>query len=388
MWKYILNRVVQIIVTLLVFFALTYFILDAQPGDITDRYLSNTKFTKQDQIELRARLGLDRPVLERFFKWMGNTLTGNLGISFDDKKPVIEVIGERAPRTIVLFATALVLEFALGYALGKMLAWRRGTGVEYGVTIVGAIMYTIFTPWWALMNVLVFGYYLKWFPLNSFITQELKIRLISEGYMQSTNSVFLYMILTVLIVGVVFLIIHSATKKMNAVKAKRLRIELGVVAAAIIVGAWMVRYPYNVMVVNILYHMILPCFVLISINFSGMMLLTRTTMLETLREDYIMAARAKGISERDLRDKHAARNAFLPVFTAMILSLPAVIGGGIITERVFSWPGMGSKLLEASQNNDTPMVMGAFLFIGILSLAAHFIADVAYAFLDPRIRYS
>jgi peptide/nickel transport system permease protein len=134
--------------------------------------------------------------------------------------------------------------------------------------------------------------------------------------------------------------------------------------------------------------MVLPISVLVSINFSGVMLLTRTTMLETLREDYIMAARAKGISERDLRDKHAARNAFLPVFTSMILALPGVIGGGIITETVFAWPGMGRQLLEASTRGDIPMIMGAFLFIGILSLSAHFIADVAYAFLDPRIRYS
>jgi peptide/nickel transport system permease protein len=118
------------------------------------------------------------------------------------------------------------------------------------------------------------------------------------------------------------------------------------------------------------------------------MLLTRTTMLETLREDYIMAARAKGLSEQVVRDRHAARNALLPVFTSLIINLPFILTGGIITETIFSWPGMGLTLLESSTSGDIPMIMGSFLFIGALSLLAHLVSDVAYVFLDPRIRYS
>jgi peptide/nickel transport system permease protein len=118
------------------------------------------------------------------------------------------------------------------------------------------------------------------------------------------------------------------------------------------------------------------------------MLLTRTSMLETLREDYIMAARAKGLSERDVRDRHAARNALLPVFTSFIINLPFIMAGGIITETIFSWPGMGLTLLNAATAGDIPMIMGAWLFIGGLSLAAHLVADLAYLFMDPRIRYA
>jgi peptide/nickel transport system permease protein len=389
MWKYIVNRIIQIIITLVVFFALTYFILDAQPGDITMQYTNNPKFTKEMRADLQKRLGLDRPVLERFFKWMGNTLTGNLGVSYQERRPVIDIIAERAPRTIFLFSAALLIEFVIGYALGKMLAWSRGSGVEYGVTIFGAIMYTIFTPWFALMMILLFGSILKWFPKNSFLSDELWRKVSREtGMTLNSNAIFGRMILTVVLIALAIIVILVATRKMNAIKAKRMRIELSVVVTAIGIGAWLVQYPNNVLAGDILYHMVLPVFVLVCVNFSGMMLLTRTTMLETLREDYIMAARAKGISEREVRDKHAARNAFLPVFTSMILSLPAVISGGIITETVFSWPGMGRQLLEASTVGDVPMVMGAFLFIGVLSLMAHFIADVCYAFLDPRIRYA
>ena len=101
-----------------------------------------------------------------------------------------------------------------------------------------------------------------------------------------------------------------------------------------------------------------------------------------------MAARAKGLSEKVVRDKHAARNALLPVFTSFIINLPFIMGGGIITETIFSWPGMGLTLFTASNTGDIPMVMGAFMFIGSLSLLAHLVTDIAYAFLDPRIRFA
>jgi peptide/nickel transport system permease protein len=117
------------------------------------------------------------------------------------------------------------------------------------------------------------------------------------------------------------------------------------------------------------------------------MLMMRNSMLETLREDYVMAARAKGLSEVEVRDKHAARNAFLPVFTDLTITIPFMLSGGIITETVFSWPGMGLTLLEAVQYEDVPLAMGALTFVGVLALVAHLVADIAYAFLDPRIRY-
>ena len=113
----------------------------------------------------------------------------------------------------------------------------------------------------------------------------------------------------------------------------------------------------------------------------------RNTMLETLKEDFVMATRAKGLSEAEVRDRHAARNAFLPVFTNLIISIPFVLSGGIITETVFSWPGMGLTLLQAVQNEDVPLAMGAMTCVGVFALFAHLFADVAYAFLDPRIRY-
>jgi peptide/nickel transport system permease protein len=123
------------------------------------------------------------------------------------------------------------------------------------------------------------------------------------------------------------------------------------------------------------------------ISFAGTMLLTRNSMLETLREDYIMAARAKGLPDSVVRDHHAARNALLPVVTSFVFSLAFALDGGIITETIFSWPGMGRTLLEAAQVEDIPMAIGALVFTGVLALVAHLVADVLYAYLDPRIRY-
>jgi peptide/nickel transport system permease protein len=133
--------------------------------------------------------------------------------------------------------------------------------------------------------------------------------------------------------------------------------------------------------------MVLPVATLTLISFAGTMLLTRNSMLETMREDYVMAVRAKGLPERMIRDKHVARNALLPVVTSFVFSLAFAIDGGVITETIFSWPGMGLTLVNAAQSEDLPLAVGAFVFTGIFALVAHLAADILYVFLDPRIRY-
>jgi peptide/nickel transport system permease protein len=139
---------------------------------------------------------------------------------------------------------------------------------------------------------------------------------------------------------------------------------------------------------DIVHHTMLPVLVLAAVAFGGTMLLTRSAMLETLGEDYILTARAKGIPERAIRDRHAARNAMLPVTTSLVLALAFVIGGGIVTENIFSWPGMGSLLLQAVTSEDVPLAIGTLSIVGVLALFGHLIADILYTILDPRIRIS
>ncbi len=137
---------------------------------------------------------------------------------------------------------------------------------------------------------------------------------------------------------------------------------------------------------DIAYHTFVPIFTLMLVSFGGTALLTRTTMLGSLGEDYILTARAKGVPDKVVRDKHAARNALLPVVTSLVLALSGVIGGGIVTETIFSWPGVGLVLLNAVTGKDIPLAVGGLAMLAVLSLVAHLIADVLYAFLDPRIR--
>ena len=386
MWKYLLNRTLQILATLLIFFALTYFILDAQPGDITLQYTDNPRFTEEQRLALQRRLGLDKPVMERFMRWLGNTLTGDLGDSYAERRPVLEIIAERAPRTVFLFLTATIVQFIVGYILGKILAWQRGTGIEYGITVVGAIMYTIFTPWFALIMIWLFGFMLQWFPLGKFLDPNLWRKLPADAAINA-NQLFNYMLLTFTIILLVMGLVFYFTRKQPSRRAMIQRWVAFFFAVVIGVGVW-ATYQYSFLAWDMLKHLILPVITLTIVNFSGTMLLTRTTMMETLREDYILAVRAKGLPERVVRDKHAARNAILPVFTSLVINLPFIMGGGIITETIFSWPGMGLTLLQASNAGDIPLVMGSFMFIGMLSLLAHLVTDIAYAFLDPRIRYT
>jgi peptide/nickel transport system permease protein len=385
MWKYLLNRMGQIVVTLVIFFALTYFILDAQPGDITLQYRT-PRFTEEQRLALQRRLGLDRPVGERFVRWLGNTLRGELGDSFIEGKPVIDVLAERAPRTVFLFLIATLTQFFVGYYLGRILAWQRGTALEYGITVIGAILFTIFTPWFALIMIWLFSYTLKWFPLGKFLDPKIW-RSLPANSPVTANLIFNQLLLTAAAALVVGVLVALLARRFAPAHAARISLLANVLLCLGALIFWN-SYEYGYLAWDILRHLVLPVITLTLINFSGTMLLTRTTMLETLREDYIMAARAKGLSERVVRDHHAARNALLPVFTSLVINLPFILTGGIITETIFSWPGMGLTLLQSSTTGDIPMIMGSFLFIGVLSLLAHLVSDVAYLFLDPRIRYA
>ncbi len=383
MWKFIFKRIIQVIINLFIYLFITYLVIDAQPGDITLQYM-NPRFTETQRAALRLRLGLDKPVTERFFSWVGNMLRGELGDSFVEQKPVINIIKERAPRTIFLFLTAALTTFFVGYYLGRLLAWQRGTKTEYAITVVGAIMYSIFVPWFALLMVLLFSYQLKWLPLGKFLDPKVWRGIPAE---LSANMIFNRLLLTALLITLALLGVALLVRQFAPGHARRIIPASACIVVVVALLAW-VNYPYAYLAGDIMRHLILPVVTLTLVNFSGTMLLTRTTMLETLREDYIMAARAKGLPESVVRDKHAARNAMLPVFSNFIIGLPFIVAGGIITETVFSWPGMGLTLLQAATSSDIPLIMGTWVFIGILSLSAHLVADIGYVFIDPRIRYT
>ena len=383
MRRYITRRLLQIVMTFFIFLTLVFFLLEAQPGDYAQTFLSNPRLTQTQRQVLRASLGLDGTPVERYFAYMGSLLRGDLGISFSNfPRPVFDVIKERAPRTIVLFLTTTVVSYYVGFLAGKIMAWKRGKALEYVATVGGVTLYTVFTPWFGLMMIWVFAFTLKLFPIGKFIDPVLW-----RTAPIAANVVFTNLLGTALVSTVALFALMLLTRRVSIFRRSLARwAAFGVVAVGVL--AYWLPSGFGVYALDILRHLMLPVFTLSLISFAGTMLLTRNSMLETLREDYIMAARAKGLSEKVIRDKHAARNAMLPVVTAFVFALAFTLDGGVFTETIFSWPGMGLTLLEAAVQQDIPMVMGALVFTGILALLAHLFADVLYAYLDPRIRYS
>jgi peptide/nickel transport system permease protein len=380
MGRYILSRLLQIALLLLVFQSLLFFLLEALPGDISYQFIGNPDIPPEARQAIIERLGLDKPIGQRYVNYLLNFLKGDLGVSYVHyPREVMDIIQERAPRTILLFTTSTLVSFWTGFVMGKALAWRRGGVFEYVSTVGGVMLYTVFTPWFGLIMIWIFSFKLGLVPVGGFLDPELW-----SGAPVNSNYVFGRLILTAVVFGLLLGALYYFTR--NLIPWQR-EIRLAGMALLVVatIAVWAAS-PIGVYGLDIAHHLILPVLTLTLVAFAGTMLLTRNSMLETLREDYILTARAKGLSERVIRDKHAARNALLPVVTSLVLSLAFVISGGVITETIFSWPGMGRTLLEASLQEDIPLAVGALSFVAVLALLAHLIVDILYVYLDPRMR--
>jgi peptide/nickel transport system permease protein len=274
---------------------------------------------------LRARFGLDKPLWYQYYSYITNVLKGDFGTSFYWQGDVFDILKARFIPTVLLFTLGYLMAYALGINLGRIIAWRRGGKLEYGSTVLGLFFYTMPIFWLGLLAIWVFSYRLDLFPVGGMKSPEIW-------------------------------------------------------SAAVDVGVFR-------KLIDVLYHLFLPLTVFTVWIFTGSMLLMKNSMLETLREDYITTARAKGLSEKKVRDHHAARNAMLPVVTALALSMAFSFNGGVLTETTFSWPGLGSALVEASLNYDYPLAQGAFIMLAGVVLLAVLCADILYAYLDPRIKY-
>ncbi len=383
MGKFIVKRLFQVAVLTLVFVSVTFAVLQAMPGDIADIYL-DPNIPPEVRDSIRERFGIDRPLHSQYFSYMRNFIRGDLGYSFRHyPRSVWSIIKERLPRTFLLFFTATTAYYYMGFTLGKFIAWKRGSKAEYFATFSGIFLFTLFLPVYALLVMWFFGLYLRWFPLGQFLSPRLWY-----DAPVSSSLVFNWIILSA--AGVLSLILLAALAarllKLEDRASSRAVGASAAVGVAIAIALWGSSGHIR-LAGNILRHMALPVFTLATASFAGSMLLMRDSMLETVREDYVTAARAKGLTDSRVRDAHAARTALLPVVTSFSLAVAGVINGGIITETIFSWPGMGLTLIESIRTNDWPLALGTFAFTGIFILLAHLAADILYAFLDPRIRY-
>jgi peptide/nickel transport system permease protein len=321
--KYIARRMIQIIIIFFVILTVLFLLFRLAPGDPVSRMV-DPDMTQEDAEILIVQFGLDQPLGVQYLIYVKNFFTGHFGFSFHYGEPVVDIIRNRLPNTILLFTTSIILSALVGVFLGKIASWHKGKKIDSVMTIGALVTHTLFLPWLALILIWVFGYKFGWFPINGMISEEVW-----------------------------------------------LDPEAGFIARAL----------------DVMYHMVLPLSTLFLIHFGAYLLIMRSSMLETLKEDYILTARAKGLTEKVIRNHHAAPNAALPVVTSVGLSLAFSINGGALTETVFTWPGIGRELVSSVSQNDYPLAQACFLMIAGVVLVSNLVVDVLYAYLDPRIRY-
>jgi len=384
MLRYSAVRLAQIVVVLFIYTTIVWLMFYAMPGSVTNKFIGNPKIKPEAIQKMKQLFGLDLPWYKRYLMDMRNIYTGHLGISFDYyPRTVWSIITERLPRTVTLFLTIVLIEYAIGFYLGKLIAWLRGGALDYLATVSGIVLWTMFLPVWALFLIWLFAYLAGWFPLGQFVTP---LRWL--GAPHDANFVFIRMLATAF--GGSFAFAAGWVTLRRFLHDRRVRriavagLGLVVIAAALVLWA---RSGIGQYAIDIVWHMILPFITLVTIGFAGAMLVMRDSMLDTISEDYITTARAKGLPEKVIRDHHAARTALLPLSTGFVLAIAFSLDGAVITETIFSWPGIGLTLLHAVSTQDVPLAVGAYTVLGLIALLAHYVADILYAVLDPRISY-
>ena len=387
MMRYIARRTAQMILLFIIFLTLTFLLLTALPGDaVKQRFATNPNVPPEAAQLAIERLGLDKPLWEQYSSYMWNFFRGDFGFSFIQyPRPVSDIILERLPRTLVLFLTVVVSYYLLGFLAGKFIAWRRGRRGEHALTISSVFLYTVFYPWFALMLIWFFAFYADVVPINKFLDPQ---EWVDAPF--SSNHVFIVIFVVLLLVGISTLTLWILSRRIREPSVRR-RVVWGGNAALALIMLWFwylsdFGSARRLYAGDIAHHMILPVATITLISFAGIMLLTRSSMLETMREDFILTARAKGLPEKTVRDRHAARTALLPVTTSLVIAVATVIDGGIITETVYSWPGMGELLFTSVVEQDLNLAIAAFSFVGVMAMVGHLVVDILYMFLDPRIR--
>jgi len=317
---FVLSRLVQTLLVLLVVATILFLIFRLMPGDPLVAYLDPT-FTEEMARTLRQQFGLDRPLHIQYLMFLRNTLRGEFGHSFFTREPVAQVIWNVLPNTLALTLAALLLAYAVGIVGGAVLAARRGTPLEHWG--IPAVLATRAAPefWVGMLALAVFSFSLHWFPFGG-----------------ATSPGSLYP------------------------------------------SIWAQLFS-----LDFLHHLALPALTL-ALYLQGLpLLLMRNSMLEVMEEDFITFCRMRGLPERTIILRHAARNALLPVVTAFALGIGYSVGGNVIIETVFSWPGLGRTLVRAVAAKDYPVAQAAFLMIAVVMIAMNFVADLLYGVLDPRV---
>ncbi len=315
MGSYITRRILQGGVLLLLVSLVSYGIMNLAPGGPLAVYLHNPQVTPDKIDLLRHQLGLDRPWYARYLAWLGGLVQGHWGYSYYTGRPVLQMIGERLPATVLLMFSAFALALALSFPLGIFAATHKYSWGDTLLSLGSFFAWAMPTFWFGLMLQLVLAVRFHLLPVAG---------------------------------------MH----------------EIG-----------------DTSVPDLLRHLAMPAMVLGLGSIASWSRYLRSSMLEVLGQDYVRTARAKGLPSRRVLNRHILRNSLIPIVTLMGLDLPALFSGAVITESIFGWPGMGRLFLSALDNRDYPLQMAGLMISAALLMAGNLLADLAYAALDPRIRY-
>ena len=333
--RYLVTRILLTIPMLFVMLSLIFVVLRVMPGDPVSTILGGHALQSVID-EQKHKLGLDRPIAVQYVDYLGQLVRLDLGTSMYTDEKVMSPILEKLPATIELTLTGLAVTLLVGVPLGAYAAQKRRTRRDYGIRVYANVVYCIPVFWMGLLLQLLFGVLLGWFPISGRTSPRVDISEFARSGFYVLDTLF-----------------------------------SGDLAAF---G-------------DVMWHLVLPA-VTLGIVLSGIFVrLTRANMLDVLKSDYILAARARGVPERRVVYRHGLRNALIPVVTMLGLEFSLLLAGAILTESTFSWPGIGRLLLERIYSRDYPVIQGVIVVYTLLVSLVSLVVDVLYSVIDPRVKY-
>ncbi|SFT65069.1 ABC transporter permease subunit [Pseudomonas marincola] len=334
MLSFIARRLGLLIPTFFGVTLLTFALIRMIPGDPVEVMMGERRVDPAMHAEALHRLGLDKPLYTQYFDYIGNLAQGDLGESLRTRESVWHEFTTLFPATLELSLAALLFAGTLGLIAGVIAALKRGSLFDHGVMGISLAGYSMPIFWWGLLLIMFFSVWLGWTPVSG------RIDLLYDIEPRTG-----------------FMLIDTLLSDEE--------------------GAF----------VSALRHLILPAVVLGTIPLAVIARMTRSAMLEVLREDYVRTARAKGLSPARVVFIHGLRNALIPVLTVFGLQIGALLAGAVLTETIFSWPGIGKWLIESIGARDYPVVQNGILLIACLVILVNFIVDILYGLANPRIRH-
>ncbi len=333
MLRYIAQRLLMLIPVLIGISIITFVMIRLIPGDPA-RIMAGERATEEQVQRVREMWGLDKPLHEQYLIYMRNLLRGDLGRSLKRNEAVIQELRWALPTTVELAFAAMLVAVLIGIPAGVLAAYKQNSWWDLLVMVGSMVGISMPVFWLGLLLIYVFALKLGWMPPSGRLSVGVDIEPITGMY----------------------------------------------TVDALLTGNWRGF-------VDAVHHLIMPAVAVGTIPMAIIARMTRSSLLEVLRQDYIRTARAKGLSERTVILRHALKNAFLPVITVIGLQLGTLLVGAILTETIFALPGMGRLIVDRILSRDYPVVQGAVLVFATTFVLINLLVDISYAYLDPRIRY-